>query len=62
MDLSHEDKHRAAMACRVAAHQAETDAEKQSNPSIRATFEQEARKYRELAARFGVSPILPSRI
>jgi hypothetical protein len=55
MDLTPEDRHRAAMACRAAAHIAEQDAAKQSNPSIRVTFEQEAKKYRELANRFDLA-------
>jgi hypothetical protein len=41
-----------AQAARVAAAQAEADAEKQSSPSIRAMFDNSARRFRELAARF----------
>jgi hypothetical protein len=55
MDLSNEDMRRAAMACRAAAFQAEQDAGRQSNPSVRATFEREAAEYQKLAARFDPS-------
>lgn len=52
MELTPEDKHRAAMACRAAAFTAEQDGEKQSNPGVKATFEREAKAYRALAERF----------
>lgn len=50
--LTPEDYARAAQACRVAAYQAKTDAEKQTNPGIVATFESERRKYEELSKKF----------
>lgn len=52
MELTDEERRRAAMGCRAAAHIAEADAEKQTNSMLRATFEQEARKYRLLAQKF----------
>jgi hypothetical protein len=42
----------AAQAARVAAVQAETDAEKQSSPKVKGMFENAARRFRELAERF----------
>lgn len=39
----------AAQACRIAAVQADQDAAKQSSPSVRATFEASAKRFRELA-------------
>jgi len=42
----------AAQAARAAAVRADADAERQSNPSIRAMFDSESRRYRELAAKF----------
>jgi hypothetical protein len=52
MELTDEEKQRAAMACRAAAAIAEKDAQGQSSPGIRATFEEQAEKYRALAVRF----------
>lgn len=49
MQLTPEKMHRAAMACRAAAYQAEKDAAAQTNPQTRATFEREAAEYRKLA-------------
>ena len=42
----------AAEAARVAALQAEGDAEKQINPTVRAMFDSSARRWRELATKF----------
>jgi hypothetical protein len=42
----------AAQAARIAAVQAEKDAEKQSNPTLRSMFDSSARRWRELATRF----------
>ena len=52
IDLAPDELQDAAQAARVAANQAEADAEKQSSPSIRAMFDNSARRFRELAARF----------
>lgn len=52
MNLTDDEKHRAAMACRVAAVQAEKDAALQTNPQTRKTFNEEERRYRELADKF----------
>lgn len=52
MNLTDDERQAAAQACRVAAHQAETDAAKQSNPGVRATFEETAKRFRRLAAKF----------
>jgi hypothetical protein len=49
--ISDTEKQAAAQACRVAQHQAEVDAAKQSNPGVRATFDLQAKRYRELAAK-----------
>jgi hypothetical protein len=40
-----------ATGARMLAHQARTDADKQSNPTVRETFESAERIYRELAAK-----------
>jgi hypothetical protein len=42
----------AAQAARIACVQAEKDAEKQTNPTIRGMFDSSARRWRELAAKF----------
>jgi hypothetical protein len=42
----------AAQAARVASHQADTDAERQSNPRIKAMFDGTARRFSELATKF----------
>jgi hypothetical protein len=52
IDLAPDELQDAAQAARVAAVQAEKDAERQSNLSIRAMFDNTARRFRELAARF----------
>jgi hypothetical protein len=52
INLSPDELQDAAQAARVAAAQAEKDAEKQSSPSIRAMFDSSARRFRELAERF----------
>ena len=52
INLASDELQDAAQAARVAAAQAEADAEKQSSPSIRAMFDNSARRFRELAARF----------
>lgn len=52
VQLTPEDMRRAAMACRAAAFTAEQDGEKQTNPSVKEQFAEEAEKYRALALRF----------
>jgi hypothetical protein len=52
INLAPDELQDAAQAARVAAAQAEKDAEKQSSPSTRAMFDSTARRFRELAARF----------
>jgi hypothetical protein len=52
INLAPDELQDAAQAARIAAAQAEADAEKQSSPSIRAMFDNSARRFRELAARF----------
>jgi hypothetical protein len=53
MELSDSEKQAAAQACRVAAFQAASDAAKQLNPEVRATFEAAAKRYQRLAEKFG---------
>jgi hypothetical protein len=52
MQLTLEEMHRAAMACRAAAFQAEKDAEAQTNPGVVQGFRREAAAYRTLADKF----------
>ena len=42
----------AAQAARVASVQAEQDAERHTNPTLRSMFDGTARRWRELAAKF----------
>lgn len=42
----------AAQAARIASVQADKDAERQSNPSVRAAFDSTSRRFRELAEKF----------
>lgn len=49
MQLTPEEMHRAAMACRAAGYRASQDAQIQSNPGVKATFERDARAYVALA-------------
>jgi hypothetical protein len=42
----------AAQAARIAAVQAEKDAEKQSNPTLRSMFDSSARRWREFETKF----------
>lgn len=50
--LEDEDLRDAAQAARLASEQAEKDAEKQTNPRVRAMYDNAARRYRELAEQF----------
>jgi hypothetical protein len=52
INLAPDELQDAAQAARLAAVQAEKDAEKQSSPATRAMFDNSARRFRELAARF----------
>jgi hypothetical protein len=52
IELSDDELAAAAMAARGAAALAEKDAAKQTTPTMRSTFEDSARRYRELAERF----------
>lgn len=42
----------AAQAARIASVQAEKDAERQSNPTIKGMFDSSARRWKELAEKF----------
>ena len=61
MQLTDTERQSAAQACRIAAYQAEQDAAKQSNPSVRATFEATARRYLDLAAKLAAGKSRDSR-
>jgi hypothetical protein len=50
--LSTDELRDAAMACRIAAHQAEHDAARQDNPRLKASFVEGAQRYLTLAAKF----------
>ena len=52
IQLEDDELRDAAQAARVAAVQAEKDAEKQSNNSVRAMFDYTARRFQELAIKF----------
>jgi hypothetical protein len=52
LDLTDDELLDAAQAARIACAQAEKDAEKQSNPSIKSMFDSSARRWRELATKF----------
>jgi len=52
INLAPDELQDAAQTARVAAVQAETDAEKQSSPKVKGMFENAARRFRELAERF----------
>ena len=51
LQLNDDELQDAAQAARIACVQAEKDAEKQSNPTIRGMFDNSARRWRELAAK-----------
>ncbi len=53
LDLSDSELQQATQACRIAAVQAEQDAAKQSSPTVRASFDGTARRYRALAEKLG---------
>ena len=52
LQLTDDELQDAAQAARIACVQAEKDAEKQSNPTIRGMFDNSARRWRELADKF----------
>ena len=52
IELTDDEMQDAAQASRIASVQAEEDAKKQSNPGVRAIFDNTARRYRELATKF----------
>ena len=52
LQLTDDELQDAAQAARIACVQAEKDAEKQSNPTIKGMFDSSARRWRELAAKF----------
>ena len=52
LDFTDDELQDAAQAARIACVQAEKDAEKQSNPTIKGMFDSSARRWRELAAKF----------
>lgn len=52
LKLEDEELSDAAQAARVASALMEKDAEKHSNPSLRAVFDGNARRFRELAEKF----------
>jgi len=52
LNLTDEELQDAAQAARIAAVQAEADANRQTNPAIKATFARCARRWRELANKF----------
>jgi regulator of replication initiation timing len=52
LQLEDDELRDAAQAARLACQQAEKDAEKQTNPRVRAMYDNAARRYRELAQRF----------
>jgi hypothetical protein len=51
IDLTADELQLAAQGARIGAVQAENDAAKQSSPTVRATFEASAKRFRELAAK-----------
>jgi len=52
LDLTDDELQDAAQAARLASVQAEKDADRQSNPSIKSLLDGSARRWRELAAKF----------
>jgi hypothetical protein len=52
LNLSDDELQDAAQAARIASVQAEGDADRQSNPRIKAMFENSARRWKELATKF----------
>jgi len=52
LQLNDDELQDAAQAARIACVQAEKDAEKQSNPTIKSMFDSSARRWRELADKF----------
>ena len=59
LNLTDDELQDAAQAARIACTQAEKDAEKQSNPTIRGMFDSSARRWRELAAKFERARVRP---
>jgi hypothetical protein len=52
LHLTDDELQDAAQAARIACVQAEKDAEKQTNPTIKGMFDSSARRWRELANKF----------
>jgi hypothetical protein len=52
LNLTDDELQDAAQAARLASVQAEKDADRQSNPSIKSLLDGSARRWRELAAKF----------
>ncbi len=52
LNLTDDELQDAAQAARLASEQAEKDAERHTNPTIRSMFDGTARRWRELAAKF----------
>jgi hypothetical protein len=52
LDFTDDELQDAAQAARVASVQADKDAERQSNPRIKAMFDGTSRRFAELAAKF----------
>ena len=52
LQLEDDELRDAAQAARLACQQAEKDADKHTNPRVRAMYDNAARRYRELAERF----------
>jgi hypothetical protein len=52
LNLTDDELQDAAQAARIASVQAEKDADRQSNPSIKSLLDGSARRWRELAAKF----------
>jgi hypothetical protein len=52
LNLTDDELQDAAQAARIASEQAEKDAERHTNPTLRSMFDGTARRWRELAAKF----------
>ncbi len=52
LNLTDDELQDAAQAARIASEQAEKDAERHTNPTIRSMFDGTARRWRELADKF----------
>lgn len=57
LNLTDDELQDAAQAARIASVQAEKDAERQNNPTIRGMFDSSARRWRELAKKFETARI-----